>query len=126
MLALPPDEQQLLTRVSQYLLCRGIIPVVVRSPTEALIHSRHSRFAIIVLPDSDPTLIRKVRSAMKIILITSKPYLRKAKHFFVIIKGLTIDPVFQIKETKSNKNNLNNLFICQFTLLQLAWPTGCK
>ncbi|KAJ7377825.1 hypothetical protein OS493_026393 [Desmophyllum pertusum] len=43
MLALPPDEQQLLTRVSQYLFCRGIIPVVVRSPTEALIHSRHSR-----------------------------------------------------------------------------------
>ncbi|XP_078342089.1 uncharacterized protein LOC144627927 isoform X2 [Oculina patagonica] len=62
MLALPPDEQQLLTRVSQYLFCRGIIPVVVRSPTEALIHSRHSRFAIIILPDSDPTLIRKVRS----------------------------------------------------------------
>ncbi|XP_027040486.1 uncharacterized protein LOC113668739, partial [Pocillopora damicornis] len=41
----------------------GIIPVVVKSPTEALIHSRHSKFVVIVLPDSDPTLIRKVRSA---------------------------------------------------------------
>ena len=47
---------------------------------------------------------------MKIILITSKPDLCKTKFFFVIIKGLTIDPVFQIKEIKSNKNNLNNLF----------------
>lgn len=61
MLALPPGEHQLLTRVSQYLFSQGIIPVVVKSPTEALIHSRHSRFAIIVLPDSDPALIRKVR-----------------------------------------------------------------
>lgn len=90
MMALPPDEQQLLTRVSQYLLCRGIIPVVVRSPTEALIHSRHSRFAIIILPDSDPTLIRNVRSAMPLILISSKLDLSKTNY---IIEGLTIDPV---------------------------------
>ena len=62
MLALPPDEQQLLSRVSQYLFYRGIIPVVVRSPSEALMHSRHSRFAVIILPDNDPVLIRKVRS----------------------------------------------------------------
>ena len=65
MLALPPDEQQLLSRVSQHLFSRGIIPVVVRSPSEALIHSRHSRFAVIVLPDNDPTLIRKVRCVKK-------------------------------------------------------------
>ena len=36
--------------------------MVVRSPSEALIHSRHSRFAVIILPDNDPVLIRKVRS----------------------------------------------------------------
>ena len=62
MLALPPDEHQLLSRLSQYLCYRGIIPVVVRSPSEALIHSRHSRFAAIILPENDPVLIRKVRS----------------------------------------------------------------
>ncbi|PFX33290.1 uncharacterized protein LOC111340261 [Stylophora pistillata] len=62
MLALPPGEHQLLTRVTQYLFSHGIIPVVVKSPTEALIHSRHSKFAVIALPDSDPALIRKVRS----------------------------------------------------------------
>ena len=61
MLALAPGEHQLLTKVTQYLFTRGIIPVVVKSPTEAPIHSRHSKFAVIVLPDSDPTLIRKVR-----------------------------------------------------------------
>ena len=62
MLALPPEEHHLLSKLSQYLCYRGIIPVVVRSPSEALIHSRHSRFAVIILPDSDPSLIRKVRS----------------------------------------------------------------
>ena len=62
MLALPPDEQQLLSRISQYLFCQGIIPVVVRNPTEALIHSRHSHFVVIILPDNDPLLIRNIRS----------------------------------------------------------------
>ena len=62
MLALPPVEQEVLMRVSQYLFCHGLIPVVVRSPTEALIHSRYSRFAIIILPDDDPAVITKVRS----------------------------------------------------------------
>ena len=61
MLALPPEEHQLLTRVTQYLFTCGIIPFVVKSPTEAPLHSRHSKFAVIVLPDSDPTPIRKVR-----------------------------------------------------------------
>ena len=61
MLALPPGEHQLLTRVTQYLFTCGIIPFVVKSPTEAPLHSRHSKFAVIVLPDSDPTPIRKVR-----------------------------------------------------------------
>ncbi|XP_073244220.1 uncharacterized protein [Porites lutea] len=62
MLALPPDEQQLLSRISQYLFCQGIITVVVRNPTEALIHSRHSHFVVIILPDNDPLLIRNIRS----------------------------------------------------------------
>lgn len=62
MLALPPDEQQLLSRISQYLFCQGIIPVVVRNPTEAFIHSRHSHFVVIILPDNDPLLIRNIRS----------------------------------------------------------------
>ena len=62
MLALPPDRQQLLSRISQYLFCQGIIPVVVRNPTEALIHSRHSHFVAIILPDNDPLLIRNIRS----------------------------------------------------------------
>ena len=61
MLALPLGEHLLLMRVTQYLFTCGIIPVVVKSPTEAPIHSRHSKFAVIVLPDSDPTPIRKVR-----------------------------------------------------------------
>ena len=71
MLALPPDEHQLLSRLSQYLCYRGIIPVVVRSPSEALIHSRHSRFAAIILPENDPVLIRKVRSVNVLVQISN-------------------------------------------------------
>lgn len=78
MLALPPDEQQLLSRISQFLFCRGIIPVVVRNPAEALIHSRHSQFVVIILPDSDPLLIRNIRSV---------------KQFYMNLKNLT-HPVY--------------------------------
>ena len=96
MLALPPDEQQLLSRVSQYLFYRGIIPVVVRSPSEALIQSRNSRFAVIILPDNDPVLIRKVRSVNIIIAqnIIQEIFFNGITSLFCNRLTVLISPVF--------------------------------
>lgn len=67
--------------------------MVVRSPSEALIHSRNSRFAVIVLPDNDPVLIRKVRS-VKIAIAQNIIQVFSNGITSLFCNRLTISPVF--------------------------------
>ena len=70
--------------------------MVVRSPSEALIHSRNSRFAVIILPDNDPVLIRKVRSVNIIIAqnIIQEIFFNGITSLFCNRLTVLISPVF--------------------------------
>lgn len=51
----------MLPNLSQSIFTRGYTPVTVSSTGEALIQSRQAKFAVVILPESEVELLKKVR-----------------------------------------------------------------
>jgi hypothetical protein len=56
-----PKEKPVYLPVCDYLFGQGFTPIEVRSPGEALIHTRQAKFSLIIIPDDDIELIKKIK-----------------------------------------------------------------